>query len=241
MLSIQAAMDVFINGWVYARRFEETITMSKPGMLTHLTFGTPPSQTHEFMVPDGSAPDEVLNLIRQTGQPSHALTVFTTQRQQTHDAYTAHGYRPQHPEYLMACDLTETSFVPDEKISVRLIESEQDRRWFNLQREREIIPPQALSDRLMNYYFVELDGQLVCEGRWILTAGQYALIDSVYTTQTYRRRGLGQALMLKMLSDAFQRGAKQSVLVASGDGHKLYSTLGYTVLADILIFEASRT
>jgi hypothetical protein len=48
---------------------------------------------------------------------------------------------------------------------------------------------------------------------------------------------LGSALMLRMLVDAAERGATYSALVASEDGRKLYLTLGYQVLTDMLVLE----
>ena len=54
---------------------------------------------------------------------------------------------------------------------------------------------------------------------------------NVGTRRMFRRRGLAQALMARMLSDAAAAGYDRSMLLASNQGRPLYRKLGYEIVA----------
>jgi len=65
--------------------------------------------------------------------------------------------------------------------------------------------------------------------------GPDAIADRIETVPEQRRRGLGSALMSTLAEHAAALGAKTGILVASPDGQRLYSALGWTVRATVLI------
>ncbi|MBZ0288694.1 MAG: GNAT family N-acetyltransferase [Anaerolineae bacterium] len=183
--------------------------------------------------------DDVVGLVRLAlNEIPHLLNVFTTTPEQAVIAYGKQDYHLNSREYLMAIDLGEAEISAPDYLAVGQVASEEERLWFNAAHGREVIPLHALVDERLGYYYVRFGDDLACEGRCAMTETHIALIDSVYTAEAYRRRGLGSALMAAILADAATKGADYSVLAASEDGRKLYLTLGYAVLADMLVFEA---
>lgn len=71
------------------------------------------------------------------------------------------------------------------------------------------------------------DGQVVCSGHAVEFAGVFAY-DRIETHPAHRRRGLGRALMT-VLGSARRSHASIPVLVATVEGHALYTRLGWSV------------
>jgi GNAT superfamily N-acetyltransferase len=240
MLTIRQAMEAFIAGWGYSRSMERQITVSDVGGLTRVQFGHNPllkPRPDEFMILD-VPPDDVMQVIRPTfATIPHRLSIFTQQPDETLAAYTRYGYHLYMNQYLMAVDLHEATFIAAEGVVVESVDSEAKRLWFNRKREREVIPARALNDPHMGCYYVRIGDDLAAEGRYMLTPENITVMDLIYTTEAYRRQGLGSALMQRMLIDAAGRGSPYSALVASDDGRKLYMTLGYEILSDLLVLE----
>jgi len=62
----------------------------------------------------------------------------------------------------------------------------------------------------------------------------------MYVQPSRRRRGIGQALLSKMLRDDRARGAKCSVLTASHTGALLYPRAGYERIGTLFMFAPRR-
>lgn len=240
MLTIREAMEAFIAGWVYTRRMERTITVNDFHGMPHLRFSGAANMRQrpdEVMILDRAA-DEVVPLISDAlASVPYVLNVFTTTPDETVIAYGKHGYYLHSREYLMVIDLRTAGITAPDYVAVGQVVTEEERLWFNAAHGREVIPPRAMGDERLGYFYVRFGDDLACEGRCALT-DEIALVDSVHTAETYRRRGLGSALMSAILADARAKGANYSVLIASEDGRELYLTLGYSVLADVLVFAA---
>ncbi len=73
---------------------------------------------------------------------------------------------------------------------------------------------------------------------WVrsVNAGDSTWCSNLHVMPTHRRRGIGKALMLRMLHDDAKRGARRSVLLASHAGALLYPHLGYEQIGMLLIF-----
>ncbi|QUF07722.1 GNAT family N-acetyltransferase [Actinosynnema pretiosum subsp. pretiosum] len=72
-------------------------------------------------------------------------------------------------------------------------------------------------------------------------SGQAALVDGdavfdrVETAPRHRRKGLGSAVMALLSAEAVTRGATRGVLMATPDGHALYTALGWSTAAEVVI------
>jgi len=87
--------------------------------------------------------------------------------------------------------------------------------------------------------YVALDGKdIVGRVRSVDAVGATWCAD-MYVHLSHRRRGIGQALLSKMLRDDRARGSKCSVLTASHAGALLYPCVGYERIGTLLMFAPS--
>jgi GNAT superfamily N-acetyltransferase len=88
--------------------------------------------------------------------------------------------------------------------------------------------------------YVALDGeQIVGRVRSVDAAGATWCAD-MYVNPSHRRRGIGQALLSRMLRDDRARGSKCSVLTASHTGALLYPRVGYERIGTLFLFAPRR-
>ncbi|MBW4721930.1 GNAT family N-acetyltransferase [Saccharothrix obliqua] len=72
-------------------------------------------------------------------------------------------------------------------------------------------------------------------------AGADAVPDRIETAGAHRRRGLGAAVMGALAAAAVERGARTGVLLASPDGERLYTALGWTTRWSVVMAVNSRS
>lgn len=66
----------------------------------------------------------------------------------------------------------------------------------------------------------------------------YAIFDRIITGPDFRRRGLGTLVMRALASLAQEHYVDEGLLIASFDGQKLYESLGWTSLGQVVVFKA---
>jgi GNAT superfamily N-acetyltransferase len=102
------------------------------------------------------------------------------------------------------------------------------------------IPKNLLEDDAPFRQYVALDGEdIVGRVRSVNAVGATWCAD-MYVRPSHRRRGIGQALLSKMLRDDRARGSKCSVLTASHAGALLYPRLGYEQIGTLFMFAPRR-
>jgi predicted N-acetyltransferase YhbS len=88
--------------------------------------------------------------------------------------------------------------------------------------------------------YVALDGnEIVGRVRSVDAAGATWCAD-MHVAQSHRRRGIGRALLGRMLRDDRARGSKCSVLTASHTGALLYPHMGYERIGTLFMFAPGR-
>lgn len=98
------------------------------------------------------------------------------------------------------------------------------------------IPTAMLGDDAPFRQYVATDGDDLVGWVRSVRAGASTWCSDMYVRPTHRRRGIGRAMMAKMLRDDRTHGSKQSVLLASKAGSLLYPHLGYEQLGTLFIF-----
>lgn len=81
-------------------------------------------------------------------------------------------------------------------------------------------------------------GEVAARGT-IAVVGGDAIADRIETDPAHRRRGLGRAVMSALAEAAVSQGARTGLLIASEEGRRLYSSLGWHHKADVLIARGS--
>ncbi|WP_457946375.1 GNAT family N-acetyltransferase [Pseudarthrobacter sp. alpha12b] len=89
------------------------------------------------------------------------------------------------------------------------------------------------------YYAEVRSGDTVAAGGRAFVVGDTAVFDQIVTQPEFQRRGLGSLVMRALAAQASGRGIRTGLLLASRDGRKLYSHLGWTTIARVLMLSAS--
>jgi GNAT superfamily N-acetyltransferase len=157
----------------------------------------------------------------------------------TRTGYKALGYRLLATEGFFIHRLTRiprpASVAPIERVTTL----EMAARLGKVTRTRPIASELLVPDAPFRQY-VALDGEeIVGRVRSVNAAGATWCAD-MYVNPTHRRRGIGQALLSRMLRDDRARGSKCSVLTASHTGALLYPRVGYERIGTLFMFAPKR-
>jgi len=241
-LALEQVVDGFVRGWVYSRALATT-QLKCLGQHYHVSFGAVINgRSDEFLIFDQGQPANVADFGRtisqQYPQLAHWLTIFSQTPSDYASVLAPLGYQPLYRETLMSCGLSDVRFEPQsnvQRLSATTIlpnNAEFAKQPFALER---------IDDAQLGQYLIDIEGQLAAVARLVSWPEGIALVDSVVTAPSFRRRGLARQLMQQLLNDAVAKNCQHSVLVASALGAPLYRQLGYRDRAEVLIFRREQT
>ena len=157
----------------------------------------------------------------------------------TRTAYKALGYRLLATEGFFVQRLQRIPKSPSPVPIERVRTPELAARLGKVTRTRPI-PDSLLGDDAPFRQYVALDGEeIVGRVRSVDAAGATWCAD-MHVSPSHRRRGIGRALLCRMLRDDRARGSKCSVLTASHTGALLYPHVGYERIGTLLMFAPRR-
>ena len=84
--------------------------------------------------------------------------------------------------------------------------------------------------------YVALDGANIVGRVRSVDAVEATWCADMYVSSSHRRRGIGQALLSRMMRDDRAHGSKCSVLTASHTGALLYPRVGYERIGTLFMF-----
>jgi GNAT superfamily N-acetyltransferase len=90
------------------------------------------------------------------------------------------------------------------------------------------------------HYAVVRSGETLAASGRVFVVGDTAVFDKIITEPAFQRRGLGSFIMRALAAQAFEHDVQTGLLLASVDGQKLYSHLGWTTVSRVLMLSASR-
>jgi GNAT superfamily N-acetyltransferase len=82
-------------------------------------------------------------------------------------------------------------------------------------------------------------GEDVAASGRVFVVGHTAIFDNIVTSEAYQRRGLGSFIMKALAAQAFEHDVDSGLLLASLDGQKLYSHLGWREVCHVLMLSTS--
>jgi GNAT superfamily N-acetyltransferase len=82
-------------------------------------------------------------------------------------------------------------------------------------------------------------GEDVAASGRVFVVGHTAIFDKIVTSAAYQRRGLGSFIMKALAAQAFEHDVDSGLLLASLDGQKLYSHLGWREVCHVLMLSTS--
>jgi len=157
----------------------------------------------------------------------------------TRSAYKGLGYRLLATEGFFVQRLTRIPKSPSPVSIERVRTPELAAQLGKVTRTRPIADSLLVNDAPFRQY-VALDGEhIVGRVRSVDAVGATWCAD-MYVTPSRRRRGIGQALLCRMLRDDQARGSKCSVLTASHTGALLYPRVGYERIGTLLMCAPKR-
>jgi GNAT superfamily N-acetyltransferase len=90
----------------------------------------------------------------------------------------------------------------------------------------------------VHHAVVSADDAVAASGR-VFVVGHTAIFDKIMTAEGYQRRGLGSFIMKALAAQAFEHDVDSGLLLASLDGQKLYSHLGWRMVCHVLMLSTS--
>ncbi|WP_246707091.1 GNAT family N-acetyltransferase [Mesorhizobium sp. NZP2077] len=196
----------------------------------------------EWVVHDVAA-QEADAIVRQHARPGFAISVVIANDEPdgpTRTAYKALGYRLLRTEGFFVQPLRQISSPPaavsPAVVSIERVQTVERAAQLAAIIRRRPIAADLLGDDAPFRQYVAVDGdEIVGRVRSIDAVGA-TWCAAMYVEPSHRRRGIGQALMSRMLQDDQARGARCSMLLATHAGALLYPRMGYERIGTLLIF-----
>jgi len=243
--TIEFAIEVFVRGHSAGRSRTHPYEATRDGRLWVMR-DAPRKNPHDYRKEEWIAyredPGKVDAIARRHTRGRFFVCTMLAEGEPdapTRTAYKALGYRLLATEGFFIHGLARiprpASVMPIERVTT----PEMAARLGKMTRTRPIASELLAPDAPFRQY-VALDGEaIVGRVRSVDAAGATWCAD-MYVNPSHRRRGIGQALLSRMLRDDRARGSKCSVLTASHTGALLYPRLGYERIGTLFMFVPSR-
>ncbi|MEV4629017.1 GNAT family N-acetyltransferase [Micromonospora sp. NPDC049523] len=185
--------------------------------LLQVRFGLPHRHLEFVALRADEAPGPLARLAERVAEATEVnwLTVPTNEPERATEILRAAGLEvPAEPEWLMSVDLTRhprPAPAPPYRREVRV------------------------DGAVIAVTITDGSGAEMAARGWAAFTGTDAVADRIETSAEHRRRGLGSAMMGSLTEAAMTQGATTGLLVASVDGQRLYSSLGWERRAYVLI------
>ena len=243
---MEFAIEVFVRGHSAGRSRTFPYEASHVGPLWVMRDAqrkNPRDYRKEEWIAYGVGASEVDAIVRRHTRGRFFVCAMVKQGEQdqlTRSAYKSRGYR------LLA---TEGFFVqrlervpkPSSSVSIERVRTrELATHLGKLTRTRPIRDELLCDDAPFRQYVALDDNAIVGRVRSVDAAGATWCAD-MYVDPSHRRRGIGQALLCRMLRDDRAGGSKCSVLTASHTGALLYPRVGYERIGTLFMFVPRRT
>ena len=238
---IETAIEVFVHGFSTDKSSSFPYEASRVGPLWLMRDAERQNardyRGEEWVVHDVAA-EEADAIVRQHTRSSFAVSVVIASDepdQPVRTAYKALGYRLLRTEAFFVQPLRQ---IPDPPAAVsieRVQTVERAAQLAKIVRRRPIAADLLGGDAPFRQY-VALDGDAIVGRVRSIDAVGATWCSAMFVEPSHRRRGIGQALMAKMLRDDRARGARCSMLLATHAGALLYPRMGYERIGTLLIF-----
>ena len=84
--------------------------------------------------------------------------------------------------------------------------------------------------------YMAADGDRIIGWATSITVGEHTWVQGMFVTPAYRRRGIGKAILARLLRDDIAHGSRASVLTASHAGAMLYPHVGFEPIGKLLLY-----
>jgi GNAT superfamily N-acetyltransferase len=163
--------------------------------------------------------------IRAVDEPDEALRA----------AYKELGYRLGSTEAIMTHRLQRVPEVAAQFPIQRVATAAMDEQLAKATRRRQTRTAELIEGRTMRSY-VALDQEKIIGWATSISVVEYTWVQGMFVAPQYRRRGIGKAILSRLLRDDRAHGAKASFLTASHAGAMLYPHVGFETIGQLLLY-----
>lgn len=245
---IDAAIETFAGGWCYTRSF------THPYVATRLTpqvlqlHDGPRSNPNADVRRDefvcfGCSPSEALEISASAAKGNFAICFVLpvgVDDTEVRKEFKALGCRLGATEAFM--DNTQANIEPTEPIIpiVRIADQAHADAIGKAWRRKQILSRDIGNESAIHRVYTIHDGEKYIGSCGSIRVGDASWISSLYVDAAYRRKGLGTALMTRVMADDRALGITKNVLLASHTGALLYPKVGYAQLGTLYIYNPPR-
>lgn len=246
-ITIPQAIEVFARGFCFTRSFtfpylpeqlQEGLWVVRDAPRTRGDY-----RKEEF-IGYGLAPETLDALAkRHTRGRYHLCAIRSMEESDTplRDGFKALGYRLMTTEPFMVHSLEPLSPVREPVPIVRVTTREAADTLARAAGSRQILPEYLEADPPPMRQYMALDGEKPVGWVGSVAAAGCGWCTNLFVAPDYRRRGIGSALLMRMLHEDRAAQTRANVLLASHAGAKLYPTVGYQQIGELLAFVPSRS
>jgi GNAT superfamily N-acetyltransferase len=238
---IDDAIEVFVRGFSAGKSVTHRYEHERIGnvwVMRDAPRRNPRNYRKEEWIARGVAPDEVDAMAREHTRGRFfvcAIRGMDESDEPLRTAYKQLGYRLIATEPLFVHRLKKIP-RPTSPVAIEQVKTiEMARQFGKATRSRPIPAADLTKDAPFRQYVAIDDGQII---GWVrsVNAGPSTWCANMRVSESHRRRGIGTALLAKMLRGDRTVGVKQSVLLASHLGALLYPRVGYEQIGLLLMF-----
>jgi GNAT superfamily N-acetyltransferase len=197
---------------------------------------------NEEWIAHGLSPDDVVKTVNRHSR--HRYTICAVcgagePEEPLRAGFRALDYRLRTTLPLMVHRLRRIPRLAAPTETVRVLDGELANRVNKAARQRQILPEHLKRDAPCRLYAALVDGDPVGWVSSVDVAGA-TWCAQLYVRREFRRRGIGRALMCRMLRGDRHFGSQLAVLAASHTGALLYPLVGYKQIGTLFLYTPRR-
>ncbi len=237
---MQRALEVFARGYSFTRSFTHPYPASRECAIWVVRDAPRKRGTYrrEEWIAHGVEAGEIDRVARKHTRGQFGICAICATGESgagMRADFKALDYRLNSTEPVMVHRLRRIPRLADPLPIERVLTAEMADRLNKTTRIRQILPEHLLPDAPLRQYVALENDQPV---GWV----QSIVVDSatwcsnMHVAPAARRRGIGRALMCRMLRDDRSHGSQLAVLTATHTGAMLYSAVGYQQIGTLLFY-----
>jgi len=190
----------------------------------------------------GIAPDETVRTVRRDTRGQYAICAICAVGESDEPmraGYRSLDYRLGFTEPIMVHRLRRIPRLASPIEIVRVLDAALADKVNTAVRRRQILPEHLTTEAPLRMYAALVDGD---PAGWISSVEVVGATwcANLYVKPEFRRRGIGRALVCRMLRDDRSHGSQLAVLAASHTGALLYPLVGYEQVATLYSYTPRR-
>lgn len=212
---VTGLLEVWVAGWAGCRGYQTATEGRFPSVLRSETSGE-----WEYFASDPTDEEFAVLAAKTAEVPARGLTILTNDSGRYAALAGHHG--------LNVTSDTQTMMIVDMETQ------DAEDPWLS---DDDLALTTSTEDGV-HYAEVRSGETLAASGR-VFVVGDTAIFDKIITEPAFQRRGLGSFIMRALAAQAFEHDVQNGLLLASVDGQKLYSHLGWSTVSRVLMLSAS--